>query len=169
LKNELWDILDGAGNKTGRTVERGMPMKQNEYHLVVHVWIKNDKGEYLIQKRTANKSYPLMWDITGGSAIAGEDSLSAAIRETKEEIGISLLRANGKQLYRIKRQHYNFPDFLDVWLFRDNTGIDKLIFHPDEVCCAKWVLPKEIYSMIKNGEFVDELTYLDELFTHSSF
>ena len=32
------------------------------YHLVVHVWIRNSKGEYLISQRSANRpTYPLMW------------------------------------------------------------------------------------------------------------
>jgi 8-oxo-dGTP pyrophosphatase MutT (NUDIX family) len=164
MTTELWDILDENRNKTGRTVERGKPMKQNEFHLVVHVWIKNDKGEYLIQKRTANKSFPLMWDITGGSAVTGDDSLSAALREVKEEIGIDLLPENGNLLFSLKRQNADFPDIVDVWLFKNNTDIKKLIFHPDEVCGAKWASPEKIYSMIKNGEFVNVLTYLDELF-----
>lgn len=31
-----------------------------------------------------------MWETTGGSAVAGDDSLTAALRETKEELGIDL-------------------------------------------------------------------------------
>ena len=59
---ELWDILDGNGNKTGKTVERGKTMRQDEYHLSVHIWIKNSNGEFLITKRTANKKIlPNMW------------------------------------------------------------------------------------------------------------
>jgi len=27
---EFWDILDGNGNKTGKTVEHGKPMRQDE-------------------------------------------------------------------------------------------------------------------------------------------
>ena len=41
---EYWDIYDRSGNKTGRTVERGMPMAQDEYHLVVHVWVVTPNG-----------------------------------------------------------------------------------------------------------------------------
>lgn len=40
---EFWDILDRNGNKTGKTVERGKPMRQDEYHLVVQVWINQKK------------------------------------------------------------------------------------------------------------------------------
>lgn len=59
---ELWDILDGEGNKTGKTIERGKRMGQDEYHLLVQVWIKNSNGEFLITKRSPNKKlFPNMW------------------------------------------------------------------------------------------------------------
>ncbi len=38
-------------------------MKEGDHHLVVHVWIVNDKGEFLIQKRQSWKEGgPNMWD-----------------------------------------------------------------------------------------------------------
>ena len=87
---EIWDIYDGSRRKTGRTAVRGERLGEGEFHLVVHVWIVNGKGEYLITKRSPNKPFPGMWECTGGSALAGEDSLGAALRETKEETGITL-------------------------------------------------------------------------------
>lgn len=161
---ELWDILDEDGNKTGKTVERGKPMKQDEYHLVVHVWIKNSSGEYLISKRTPNKTFPNMWETTGGSAIVGDDSLQAALREVKEEIGVDLSPERGKCLFRLKRQHKDFPDFTDVWLFNEDVDIRKVVYQPEEVCGAKWATPAQIRALIEAGEFVGVFTYLDELF-----
>lgn len=64
-------------------------MEDGEYHLSVHVWLLNHNGEFLLIKRSPNKGYPNMWESTGGSAIAGDDSLSAAIREVKEETGLT--------------------------------------------------------------------------------
>ena len=162
---ELWDILDGDGNKTGKTVERGKPMGQAEYHLVVHVWIRNTNGEFLITKRTPNKNpFPNMWETTVGSAIFGEESLEATLREVKEEIGIDLSHNNGKYLFRLKRQHHDFPDFIDVWLFEDNFDITEVVYQPEEVCGAKWASPGKIQSLIQIGEFVDTFTYLEDLF-----
>jgi len=88
---ELLDILNENGNKTGRITERGKIIKKNEYTLVVNVWIKNNKGEFLITKRSPNKKMlPNMWEATCGAVVAGEDSLNAALREVKEEINIDL-------------------------------------------------------------------------------
>lgn len=162
---ELWDILDGNGNKTGKTVERGKPMGQDEYHLVVHVWIKNRNGQFLITKRTPNKKIlPNMWETTCGSAIVGDDSLKAVLREVKEEIGIDLSPANGKYLFKLKRQHFDFPDFVDVWLFKEEVDITEVIYQPEEVCGAKWATPSQIQSQIELGEFADTFTYLEDLF-----
>ncbi len=67
---------------------RGEEVPHGYYHLVVHIWIRNSKGEYLISQRSADRpTCPLMWECVGGSVIKGEDSLTGALRETREEVG----------------------------------------------------------------------------------
>lgn len=161
---ELWDILDANGNRTGKTVERGKPMSQDDYHLVVHVWIRNSRGQYLISRRTPNKTFPNMWETTGGSAIIGDDSLGSALREVREEIGIELSPAHGECLFRLRRQHADFPDFVDVWLFSEEVDITAVVCQPEEVCEAKWATMDEIRHLLATGEFVNVFTYLEELF-----
>jgi len=159
---EQWDILDSERKHTGRTVQRGKPMSQDEYHLVVHVWIRNSKGEFLIQQRAPNKSYPNLWAMTGGSAVSGDDSLETAIKETFEELGATLEPENGRIIHRQKRQSLNFPDFVDVWLFHQDFDLDQLRLQPEEVADAKWVSKEEIGTMMENGEFTGDLDYLEE-------
>lgn len=58
---------------------------------VVHIWISDGNGSYLIQRRSPNKrAMPGVWTVTGGRVNAVEDSLRAANRETFEELGIDL-------------------------------------------------------------------------------
>lgn len=162
---ELWDILDEAGNKTGKTIERGKPMEKDEYHLLVHVWIKNSNGEYLITKRAANKTHlPNMWETTVGAAVIGDDSLKAALREVKEEIGINLSPTKGTCLFRLKRQHHDLHDLVDVWLFNEEVDISEVIYQPEEVCGVKWATPEQIKTSIALGEFADTFSYLEDLF-----
>ena len=105
----LMDILDQNRNKTGRITERSIPMKKGEYHLAVSVWIKNDAGEFLISKRSPMKRIsPNMWETTGGVVMSGEDSLSAALREVREELGIELSAENGRIVKR-----YTYPHVSD--------------------------------------------------------
>jgi len=35
---ELWDIYDKYRHKTGRIHERGIPLKDGDYHLVLHIF-----------------------------------------------------------------------------------------------------------------------------------
>jgi 8-oxo-dGTP diphosphatase len=163
---EIWDILDNDGNKTGRTIERDKPMAEGDYHLVVHVWIRNSKNEYLISKRTPNKTFPNMWDTVGGSAILGESSLEAAIREVKEEIGLDLSKSDGKIIKRLTRSKRDSSDIVDIWFFEKDAEISGLVYQPDEVCDAKWASKKIILDMINAGRFVDVYTYLDIVFSH---
>ena len=93
---EIWDLYDENRELLGKDHVRGEQLPIDGYHLVVHVWIRNSKGEYLIAQRSANRqTYPLMWECVDGSVIKGEDSLQGALREVKEEVGVDLLPKKG--------------------------------------------------------------------------
>jgi isopentenyldiphosphate isomerase len=152
---ELWDILDANGNKTGRLHKRGRNpiegLKDGEYFRAVHVWIKNSKGEFLISKRSTDRELaPDLWECTGGAAIAGEDSLTAALREVKEELGLTLNPSKGEMI------HSYFQDKMlkDIWLFREDFDIKNVVLCESETCDAKWVTMDEIKNMVDTGEFI---------------
>ena len=44
--SEFWDIYDENRNLTGKIHERGKPLAKGEYHLVVHIWVQNENGEF---------------------------------------------------------------------------------------------------------------------------
>ena len=157
--DELWDVYDENRILTGRTHRRGDLLLNDEYHLVVHVWLQNNKGEFLIKQRAQEKHYPLMWESTGGSAIAGDDSLMAAIREVKEETGLDALPECGEVIIKQKRNN----DFCDIWLFRQEFDITDVVLQKGETIDAKWASPDYIRKMIVTGDFVI-FDYLDEFF-----
>jgi 8-oxo-dGTP pyrophosphatase MutT (NUDIX family) len=169
---EFWDILDDNRNPTGRLHERGKPLGQGENHLVVHVWIMNDSNEFLIAKRTPNKSFPNMWECVGGSAVAGDGSLTTALKETEEELGVTLDPENGKIFKQYKRlcEDCSFGgngggDFVDVWLFRQNVDISTVTLCPDETCDVMYAGKDIINRMIDEGTFIGReiFSYIDEL------
>ena len=89
---ELWDLLDKDRRPLGQTHPRGRqyPMPHGTYHTVVTVYTVDDRGRLLLTRRAACKGmYPGWWEVTGGSGIAGEDSLTSARRELREETGIT--------------------------------------------------------------------------------
>jgi len=62
------------------------------WHLAAHVWIVNPQGEILFQQRSINnRNYPGMWDISAaGHVLANETIIEGAIREAKEELGLTI-------------------------------------------------------------------------------
>jgi 8-oxo-dGTP pyrophosphatase MutT (NUDIX family) len=162
--SELWDVYDINRVRTGRTVQRG-PMAPDEFHIVVNVWIKNSRGEYLISKRSPGKPYALLWECTGGSAVAGEDSLTAAIREAKEELGVELDTNKGTLIRSFCRAEPGWSDFVDVWLFSCEWPIERVVLQEGETCSAMWVTREKILDMLDRGEFLSRelLPYIDEL------
>ena len=156
---EYWDIYDSNRKPTGRTARRGDKLLQDEYHLVVHVWLQNSKGEFLISQRAPNKGYPLFWECTGGSAIAGDDSLSAAIREVKEELGLDVLPENGKCIYT----EVSYNNICDVWLFKQDFDLNDVVFQEYETIDARYADVNEIIHMMDNNEFY-KFDYFEKLF-----
>ncbi|MDD4774465.1 MAG: GNAT family N-acetyltransferase [Eubacteriales bacterium] len=159
---EIWDVLDRDGNKTGRYTERGRKLTAGDYHLVVNVWKHNGRGEWLIDLRSPDRGTIAdgKWETTGGSAIAGEDSLAAALRETREELGIELDPARGTMFRRIDhREHNGHTWFQDVWVFETDLTVDDIRFQKSETCAAMWATADKIRAMIKSGEFLDKRFY----------
>lgn len=145
---EMWDILDEDGNRTGRTIIRGKELKEGEYHLVVHIWIINSSGEILIQKRSDHLKFaPGIWATTGGSAVQGEDSITAACREVKEELGIDINPIN-KPIRYIRKN-----SLTDIWVVKNDINLNDLKLQKEEVSDVKWVTIEELKLMIQKGEF----------------
>jgi 8-oxo-dGTP pyrophosphatase MutT (NUDIX family) len=117
----------------------------------VIIWIVNADGEFLITRRAFNKiGFPGMWEAIGGSALAGEDSLTAALREASEESGIALKPENGKLFFQQtdKTAHY------DSWLFRQEFDLADVVLQEGETIDARKATIPEIREMISHGEFI---------------
>ncbi|MBQ0084226.1 MAG: NUDIX domain-containing protein [Clostridiales bacterium] len=150
---ERWDILNSAGEKVGKTVIRGKTnLSAGEYHLVVHIWVHNSEGKFLIQRRSENKRLmPGEWAATGGAAISGEDSFTAAARELKEELGIESDASSLEFVKRIKRRN----SFIDVYSICTDVSAESLHLQKSEVDTARWVTKDYLKTMIKEGKFHD--------------
>ncbi len=148
---EKWDILDRNGRFLGRTTLRGKAwLKPGEYHLVVHIWVISEDNKILIQKRSENKMLmPGEWAATGGAAISGEDSFTAASRELFEELGISSSRENLNLGFRIKRRN----SLLDVWFIKTDLKTENLRLQESEVAEVKSVSLPQLKAMVEKGEF----------------
>lgn len=160
---EKWDILNADGTPTGKTTLRGRcNLRPGEYHLVVHIWIVSSRGDFLIQRRSESKRLmPGEWAATGGAAITGEDSYTAANRELYEELGVPSNKQTLKKLARIKRRN----SLLDIWFINTDIDCNRLRLQENEVAEAKWISREKFKQMIENGEFHNYgKEYFDTLF-----
>ena len=163
---ELWDVYDARGNIIpGRTSVRGRhDLGPGEYHLVVYVWIINDKNEIIISRRQKGRTFEGSWECTGGCAIKGDTSKSAALREVNEELGLSLDPEKG-ELY--KRYLRNFPvgarAICDVWVFRQNFTNEQFKLQIEEVSEAKIITVSEMRKLMKEEQLGMRYPYLEAL------
>ncbi|WP_347173734.1 NUDIX hydrolase [Polaribacter uvawellassae] len=90
--DELIDILTPEGKPTGKTALKSEAHQKGLYHATVHVWFYTNDNKILLQKRASvKKVFPNHWDVSvAGHISAGEKIETAAIREVKEEIGITI-------------------------------------------------------------------------------
>lgn len=150
---EYWNLYNYDGKKQQKIAIRGSKLNNNDFHLVINAWIINDRGEFLITQRSADKSHPLMWECTGGSALINESSLDAAVREVKEELGINVDKESSIFIGRTRRYYENCPDILDVWLFKSNVSIDEITIQEEEVNDVMWASREKLLELFNSGKF----------------
>lgn len=159
---ELWELFDSVGNTTEKIIEANAEIPEGLYHKTVSVWIKNKKGQFLMSKRSLEKSYAYYWECTGGSVQAGEDTWEAACREVYEELGINISSLAGRKLISKKRKEQK--DFYDVWIVYGEFGIHELSPNTTEVVDVKWMDIEEILVLNQYGYLHPLLDYVDTNF-----
>jgi 8-oxo-dGTP pyrophosphatase MutT (NUDIX family) len=103
---ELVEIVDRDNNPIG-AVSRRVMRQQRLIHRASYVLVFNRQGELFLQKRTLTKDvYPGYWDVAAGGVVqAGESYQESAIRELREELGVS-----GIKLKPLFDQYYEDKD-----------------------------------------------------------
>lgn len=156
---ELWDIYDSNRKPTGRTEPRG-PLVIGDYHLVVSVWMMNREGNLLVTRRHPDRPWGNYWECTEGSAIAGETSIQAALREAHEEVGITLDPANGILLDSSREDRC----FRDSWFFHGSYDFNRLVLQHEEVAEARVITREQYEKMYRELMFVPTIPNFYQLY-----
>lgn len=156
---ELCSLVDSIGVPIGRIVPRGTTLASNEFYPVVHVWIRDELGNFLVQQRAFHlASGPGVWATTVGYIQAGEDSLAGALREVEEELGLRLPPACLRVLsYRTWETRFETRWVAEV--SQDSIGTPVL---GPEVADWKWVSKRELAQLVQEGAFF-RYSYIEEL------
>jgi 8-oxo-dGTP diphosphatase len=132
---ELWDLYDKDRQPLGRTIQRGQPMQEGEYHLGVTVAVFNTKGEILSTRRAPGKSFAGQWELPAGGVQAGESPVSAACRELWEETGISAAADELTLLLWQVRPHLHAA----FYGLTKEVPLEQIVLQPRETDGARWV------------------------------
>ncbi len=179
MNNELIDVLDENGVKTGEILPRNEIHKKGLWHRSIIVAIINNKNEILLQQRSEKKEKNAsMWDISvAGHISTGQDALSAAAREINEEVSISLGYNVDIKSFRYMfsyRTMQKFSDdfienqFYDFFILRKGNDIDikDIKMQESEVQAIKFVSINELIDMIDKNTIVDRKPIYDELINY---
>ena len=132
---EIWDVYDENRVKKPYTHVRGVPLDEGDWHLVVETWVVTQDNRVLLTLRDPNKHYGNLWECTGGSALSGEDSITAIHRELREETGLGM--GNVQPTLLCTTLHHN--SIVDTYAIRLNFTLSDLVLQPGETVDAKFV------------------------------
>lgn len=146
MPDELLEIVDPKGATIGTASRSEIHGNPGLLHKVVHVLVFNTSGALLLQKRSMNKDVaPGKWDTSvGGHVDHGEDLVAAALREMREELGVS--PGNGlEHLYSYIHANDYESELVTTWRCMHNGPFS---FDPDEIDEIRFFSVEELLHML---------------------
>lgn len=156
--DELWQIF--ADNGTSITNKGAEPKIFNSDKKLgmgnSHIWFwkkDGDNVEIMLQKRALNKpNRPGWYHISAGGHInVGETPVIAAIRETEEEMGITIDPEKLFFVQSVRIIEKDPRDIVHVYLYKLN-GDEKFTYLDGEVDSYEWRSINDFEEMAKNAE-----------------
>ena len=143
-KEEMLDVYDEQGQKTDAIAPRAEVHAKGLRHRTVHVFIINSKNEVLLQLRAKSTLNPSLWHLSAGGHIShGQTSLTAAMHETKEEIGLDLPASDFQYIGSAAGKEdpsatLRDNEFSDLYLVQKDVDVSALHKQESEVADVRW-------------------------------
>jgi isopentenyl-diphosphate delta-isomerase type 1 len=156
---EWIDVLAPDGTPIG-VKEKRAAHRDGDLHRAAHVWIVHGRDVLLQRRALVKESWPGLWDISvAGHLSAGESAIEAAIRESREELGLVIDPAALEHLGTLRYQCVVLDDYIEneiheVYVFRRHIDVNSLTLDPLEVAEVRWVPHAELprYELVPHGE-----------------
>ncbi len=147
---EIWDAYYKNGTPAGIDLVRGQPIPKGLFHIVSGVVVRHIDGTYLLMQRDLNKDgWPGMWETgASGSILKGETPLQGAIRELREECGLS-----GEDMELVFVCH-NDVTFYWNYLCITDCPKDSVTLQEGETIAYKWVNKEDFLRFMESNEIV---------------
>lgn len=151
-KAEWVDLVDRQNQVVGRAL-RSEVRSRNLLHRGIAVLVRNSRGQVYVHQRTATKDlFPSLYDMfVGGVVGAGEDYLTAALREAREELGVT-----SDALEFLFDHLYEGPEnFSWVRCYRV-TWDGPIVHQPEEVQWGDWLDEERLRSWVDEVPIVPD-------------
>ena len=149
MSEEIFDVVNERDEVIGRAPRREVHARGLK-HRAVHVLVFNGRGEIFLQKRSQKKDcFPGAWDSSAsGHLDQGEDYDTCAVREVREELGVSL-KTTPERLFKIDACAETGFEFCWVYQTRHEGPFQ---LHPDEIESGDWFSPERVDAWVRRPE-----------------
>lgn len=119
-------------------------------HRAVHILIFNDQGQLFMQKRSMKKDLNKgLWDTSAaGHVDSEEDYTTAAVRETKEELGVNI-ESTLQPLFKLSPTKPLGMEFIQVYRCYHNGPF---ALNVDEIDIGSWYATRSISSRVYDND-----------------
>jgi len=157
IKKELVPILDDKFQIINVATRDEVHNGSKILHPVVHLYVFNNEGKLLLQKRSNDKLIqPGKWDASVGGHISyNEKPEEALFREAKEEIGLKKFKPE-------LAHHYIWESEIErelVFIFITSILDQNQVRISKEVAELRWWTKREIISQLGKNYFTPNLEF----------
>lgn len=159
MSEEVFDVVNERDEVVAQAV-RSEVHRKSLLHRAVHVLVFNARGELFLQKRSMQKDcFPGAWDSSAsGHLDRGEDYDACAVREVREELGVTLDTVP-ERLFKVEACAETGFEFVWAYTCRHEGPFT---LQPEEIETGGWFAPGEVNRWMeeKPGEFASGLVLI---------
>lgn len=178
---EILDIVDDNGIPTGKTVDRVTAHRKGIQHRTAHLWIarrRDGQIDLLLQKRCMEKdSFPGCYDISSAGHIpAGMDYVPSALRELREELGVTAQAEDlipcGLKRVTVKNEFHEHPyvdrQVCNVYLMWMDRPAEEFVVQREEIESVMWMEYQAVRKAVTENTIPNciDIEELDMIETH---
>jgi isopentenyl-diphosphate delta-isomerase type 1 len=145
VNDEIFDVVNERDEVIG-SATRPEVHRRGLRHRAVHLLVFNSRGAVFLQKRSLKKdSFPGAWDSSAaGHLDQGETYDACAVRELREELGVSLAQPP-RRLFRLEACADTGFEF--CWIYQGfHEG--PFVLHPEEIERGDWFKANQVDEWI---------------------
>lgn len=148
-QSELFDIVNEKDEVIGHATRAEVHGNPNLIHRSISVAVFNSRGELFLQKRSATKDTdPLKWTIScSGHVNSGDDYKNSAVRELKEELGIS-----GVKLTFVSKYLCRAPNETEMSVIFKTFWNKSIKLQRKEIIEGRFFTQKELLDSVKSDQ-----------------